>query len=86
MSYTQLTCETRYQIYGLLKTGINQTQIAVIVEVDNSTISRELHCNKGKRGYRPNQAHQKAIKRRKKVKIRISEKEWQIVEEMLAID
>jgi IS30 family transposase len=86
MSYTQLTCEQRYQIYGLLKIGINQTQIAEIVGVHKSTISRELRRNRSQRGYRPKQAHQKAVKRRNKAKKRISQREWQKVDEKLKID
>jgi len=86
MSYSQLTQTQRYQIYSLLKTGINQTQIANIVGVHKSTISRELHRNQGKRGYRPKQAHQKALKRRNKAKKRIRQKEWQIIDQKLKID
>lgn len=55
-NYTQLTCEQRYQISGLRAAGWNQTQIAVEVGVDKSTISRELSRNKGQRGWRPKQA------------------------------
>lgn len=86
MSYTQLTCEQRYQIYGLKKTGINQTQMAEIIGVHKSTISRELHRNQGQRGYRPKQAHQKALKRRNKAKKRISKSEWQIIDQKLKIE
>lgn len=86
MSYKQLTYEQRYQIYALLKTGINQTQTARIVGVDKSTISRELQRNQGQRGYRPKQAHQKALKRRNKAKTRISKAEWQIIDDRLKDD
>lgn len=54
--YKQLTTGQRYQIYGLKQSGLNQTQIALNVGVDKSTISREFRRNKGKRGWRPNQA------------------------------
>jgi len=59
MSYLQLTQEQRYQIYSCLRIGIKQTEIARILEVDKSTISREIRRNKGKRGYRPKQAQEK---------------------------
>lgn len=54
--YTQLTSELRYQIYGLKQSGLNQTQIALHVGVNKSTISREFNRNNGLRGWRPKQA------------------------------
>lgn len=45
--YTQLTQEQRYQIQALMKAGLNQTEIAVIVGVHKSTISRELRRSEG---------------------------------------
>jgi IS30 family transposase len=65
MSYTQLTQEQRYQIYALLKTEHSQTKIASVIGVNKSTISRELRRNRGKRGYRPKQAHRLAQERRR---------------------
>lgn len=56
--YTQLTREQRYQIQALMKTGQNQTQMASVLGVHKTTISRELRRNQGLRGYRPHQAHQ----------------------------
>ena len=76
MRYTQLTQEQRYQIYALLKTGCSQSEIAETIEVHKSTISREVRRNQGQRGYRPKQAHHKALKRRNKAKRRISKTEW----------
>ena len=76
MSYTQLTQEQRYQISALLKTGCNQTEIAKTIEVHKSTISREVRRNQGQRGYRPKQAHAKAMQRRNKAVPRISKAEW----------
>jgi IS30 family transposase len=63
--YIQLTCELRYQLYALNKSGMKQTQIARELGVDQSSISRELKRNKGKRGYRPKQANEKANARKK---------------------
>src|SRR4030095_8350622 len=57
MSYRQLTREQRYQIHILIKEGYNQTQIALLLGFDKSTISRELRRNCGAHGYFPNQAH-----------------------------
>ena len=56
-TYKQLTQEQRYQIYALKKAGHGQMEIANIVDVHKSTISRELCRNRGQRGYRPKQAH-----------------------------
>jgi len=55
--YTQLTQAQRYQIYAFLKAGFFQTQIASEIGVHKSTISREIKRNRGKKGYRPKQAH-----------------------------
>lgn len=57
MSYHQLTSKKRYQIYGLHKEGFTQKAIAENLGVHPATISRELRRNRGKRGYRPEQAH-----------------------------
>ena len=84
--YTQLTSEQRYQIYALLKTEHTQTGIAGIVGVHKSTISRELKRNKGGRGYRPKQAHNKALERRKEsVCFGISDSTWQRVEQIIGL-
>ncbi|WP_319589184.1 helix-turn-helix domain-containing protein [uncultured Desulfobulbus sp.] len=51
--YKQLASEQRYQIYGLKQAGLDQSQIALYLGVNKSTISRELSRNKGQRGWRP---------------------------------
>jgi IS30 family transposase len=82
--YTQLTQEQRYQIYALMKAGLNQTQIAAIVGVDKSTISRELSRNTGRRGYRPQQAHRFCLQRRhEKAQSRIAPSTWHLIEHLL---
>lgn len=63
-SYIQLTEEQRYQIFAYKKAGYNQSEIARLIRVDKSTLSRELKRNHGLRGYRPKQAHQLAQQRR----------------------
>ena len=79
--YRQLTREQRYQICILKKTGHNQCKIALLLGVHKSTISRELRRNKGQRGYRPKQAHQKAMNRRLlKIKPRIPLSTWNFIE------
>ena len=86
MNYTQLTQEQRYQIHVLLKMEPSQTEIADALGVHRSTISRELRRNRGKRGYRPKQAHQFALQRRKKARKRITTDIWALVEEKLRQD
>ena len=64
MNYTHLTETERYQIYALLKAGKTQKFIATFLKRNPATISRELMCNKGRRGYRPKQAQKKSVERR----------------------
>ena len=86
-TYTQLTREQRYQIYALLEGEHTQTEIAEIIKVHKSTISRELRRNRGKRGYRPNQADNLAIQRRMAVHgSRIPILHWDRAEHLLRED
>ena len=48
--YKQLSLGQRYQIESLSKAGLPQTEIASLLGVDKSTISRELKRNTPKRG------------------------------------
>ncbi|MBS3752370.1 MAG: IS30 family transposase [Anaerolineales bacterium] len=86
MTYKQLTQCQRYQIKVLLKSGKTQTEIAEAIGVHKSTISRELKRNKGKRGYRPKQAHRKATSRRKQNQKRIQPQTWSWIEEKIRED
>ncbi len=87
MSYTQLTREQRYQIYALKKAGHTQTEMAAIVGVHKSSVSRELRRNRGRRGYRPGRAHELAEARRRAAHCpRISETTWALVESLLRRD
>jgi len=63
-TYKQLTYELRCQIYALKKTGLSQNKIARQLKVSQSTISRELSRNTGKRGYRIKQAQSFTNRRR----------------------
>lgn len=83
-TYKQLTYDQRYTIYAMNKSNYKQSEIALAIGVDTSTISRELSRNKSKRGYRPKYAHDKALERRQgKSKSKITESEWQKVEEKI---
>ncbi len=59
MSYKHLSQTERYQIYALMKAGHLPVEIAKLLGRHKSSISRELSRNKGKRGYRPQQADQR---------------------------
>ena len=49
--YKQLTQILRYQIESLKKAELFQKDIAVIIGISASALSRELSRNTGKRGY-----------------------------------
>jgi len=87
MSYTQLTREQRYHLYGLMKAGLNQTRIAANLVCHKSTISRELRRNRGEKGYRPYQADELAYGRQcEAYRSRIAWQTWQQVERLLKQD
>lgn len=58
--YTQLTEAERYHIYTMKKQGYTNTAIAKGMGRDRTTIWRELQRNTGQRGYRYQQAQQRA--------------------------
>lgn len=83
-SYTQLTEEQRYQISAYLKAGYNQAEISRMIDVNKSTISRELRRNLGLRGYRPKQAQDFSNQRKaNKSSARISQETWKWVTHFL---
>lgn len=63
MSYKHLSLEERYYIEIELKEDTSINQIAKSLERPQGTISKEIQRNKGKRGYRHNQAHESSLKR-----------------------
>jgi IS30 family transposase len=74
--YKQLGQEQRYAIGRLLGSGMCQQEIADVIGVHKSTVSRELRRNTPKRGsgaliYNPKRAHEKAIRRHKEKPKRI---------------
>ncbi len=85
-TYNQLTQEQRYQIYALQKTGHSLSEIAEVIRVHKSTVSRELKRNRGRRGYRPQQAQSLAMERRQKAVPRITTEVWAVVERLLRQD
>jgi transposase, IS30 family len=85
-TYSQLTQEQRYQIYALKKTRHSQAEIAEVIGVHRSSVSRELERNRGQRGYRPQQAQRLAMERRQKGVPRITVETWALVEKLLQQD
>jgi IS30 family transposase len=64
----------------------NQSEIANVIGVHKSTISRELWRNCGRRGYRPQQAHRMAISRRNKSVDRVQPETWSEIDHWLCND
>ena len=85
-TYSQLAQAQRYQIYALRKTRHSLAEIATVIGVHKSSVSRELERNRGKRGYRPQQAQELALERRQKAVPRITAEIWTIVERLLRQD
>ena len=66
--YSQLTLPQRYEISALHKAGQGPSQIAAIVGVYRSSISRELKRNKSPNGYFAQAADRRAQQRRTQVR------------------
>lgn len=62
--YRQLTQSQRYHIRICLKAGYSLSKTSQRLGVHKSTVSREIRRNSGNKGYRPRQAHEKAMIRR----------------------
>ena len=58
--YRRIKYEDRCQIYALSKRGSSQESISEVLGVSQSAVSREMHRNRGQRGYRFKQAEAKA--------------------------
>jgi transposase, IS30 family len=63
--YHHLTRDQRCQLYTLNSSGKSTGNIAEVLGVHRSTLYRELSRNKGQKGYRYQQAHGKALERKK---------------------
>jgi len=83
-SYTQLTQGQRYQIEALLEGEHNQSEIAKILGVHKSTVSRELKRNGVEMQYDQIVAQRLTESRRKaQVPLRIPEETWEWVNLLL---
>ena len=63
MNYCRVTREDRLRIEDGLDAGLSNAMIADKLGFNKSTIGREISRNKGRRGYRPKQAHSMAVAR-----------------------
>ena len=84
--YHHLAYTERCQIHALLHRGFSQREIAVQLERDPGTISREISRNRGKCGYRHKQAQGKATSRLREaseVPRKMTPDRWEVVEEQL---
>jgi IS30 family transposase len=81
--YSHLTKEERYQISALLRNETPITKIARIINRHPSSIYREIQRNKGKRGYRPKQANNKAIARKAFNQTKLTDFCWAYVTHLL---
>lgn len=84
--YHHLTRDQRCHLYALKARGESISVVANELEVARSTIYRELKRNSGKRGYRYNQADEKARERRYKAsqrKLKMTDTTVSIIEEKL---
>ena len=66
MTYKRVTEEERRCIYRWSQEGHGQREMARRLERAASSICREMARNRGKRGYRPKQAHWKATEKAKR--------------------
>lgn len=86
--YHHLTQDQRCQLYTLLNRGDSKFTIARLLGVHRSTIYREIIRNKGRRGYRYKQAHQRATTRRERAsrrKSKLNETTRLLIEEKLRL-
>ena len=63
MAYNRVTRDERNHIHRWRQEGLGIREIARLLSRSPSSISRELKRNTGKRGYRPQQAHNFALER-----------------------
>lgn len=55
--YKRLCAGERKVIYNMNKAGSTQAESGRAIGFSQGTVSKEISRNKGKRGYRPKQAH-----------------------------
>ncbi len=85
MHYTHLTEAERYDIYERRLEGATVAEIATFLGRSKGTIYRELARNRGERGYRPKQAHERAtcIAKTRRGGKRVCPESWQRCKDLL---
>ncbi len=85
--YHHLTRDQRCQLHALKGSGESTENIAVTLGVHRSTLYRELRRNKGRKGYRYQQAHEKASERKKSIanKLKMTPKLIAVIEGKLRL-
>lgn len=88
MPYTHLSRSERYQIDVLRRTGHSLREIGTLLQRSASTISRELHRNRGPRSYRPLRADRLARRRssQSRSRPRITIRQWRGVARLLRLE
>lgn len=88
MSYTHLSLEERHYIELERKTGTSMNKIAGVLGRAQSTLSREITRNRGKKGYRHVQANGLAVDRQKtKPKfVKLTDKVKRLINDYIEID
>ena len=86
--HQQLTYEQRCQISVLIKRSYSQRMMAELIGVNQSSISRELKRNTGKRGYRHKQAQAMSVLRRRDAcaPTKMTEKMINLIESKIRIE
>lgn len=86
--YQYLARKERYMISQLLRKGYSIRKISHLINRPASTVSREIQRNRGGRGYRFQQAHNKVIDRRSHShsSVRIPQKTYDLIETYLCVD
>jgi len=86
MSYRQLTQEKRYQIGAFLGIGMKRSEIARQLNVDRSTVWREIKRNSTPHRYNPSRAIRLARERHESKRKRgIDGRTWVIVDRLLRL-
>ncbi|MDW5442275.1 IS30 family transposase [Polaromonas sp. SM01] len=87
MNYKHLTREERYQIHALKRQSVSLGCIAAEQGRNRSTISRELQRNSAATGYKPAQAHDRALERQgeRRNARHFSAAQWAHVEALLRL-
>jgi len=88
MSYKHLSLEDRHYIELSMKNEKTLTQIAYDLGFSQSTISREVRRNRGKRGYRYQQAHRMAQERHttKNKSVKLTDEITRVIDDYIRSD